>query len=450
MSERVVAKSGGTSNADIAPVQASLEWAAQSSIFIPSAPGKLHGEDNLFGKKVTDLLLTAHNEYIEDGEISPEVDDAIVMRYERIVDGLGSRAMPTRWIDHLSPRIEQAVRHGEDAASMIGERFMAEIYAQQGFVLIDPGRTPHDLGTDPEAWRGWLSSAYDPDYRHVLIGNTTRVNGQLRTFSRGGSDTSGGFAAYGIQADLNLNLTDGGAKSADPKLVGDDNAIHIPHLLYVEGRELGRNGTGLVHPAAMVPLMRGNIPTEIRSTTDRSAPFTELDNDIGRAQKRAGRPLALSLMEDVVVQRIYEPGMAEDVGRLETFETAIAEAGIPLVDSQGDGVDAQEYFVDQQYADKSASILAGLTRGGSVESSDPLSFVTLVGYRLKRRLFDNLIGLHFNAGLDGKMWQFGEYPFSLGRHSMRLGAPPEQGAQLLKRVHEATLERFGDQPIGND
>jgi aspartate kinase len=442
MSEVIVGKGGGTSNADAAAVEQSLDWAEQSDLFVVSAPGRLDGSDMIHGK-VTDMLLEARASYAAMGRVSGHLIEAITERYGAIVDGLGGSSLAEEWVGKISGRVEAAAQHGEDAASMLGERLQAEIYESMGFTLLDPGRAPHELGSDPAAWRGWLSHAVRDGEKYVLPGNTTLAHGHLMTFSRGGSDTSGGLAAYGVRADLHRNLTDHGAKSANPAYIDEARLVDISHMLYEEGRELGRNGTGLLHPAAMVPLMIGGIPTEIRSTFDRQAPVTLLDNDTERAARRAGSVLAVSLMEDVTIHRVREPGMAEAVGRLAAFEGALAEAGIALVDAQGDGVDGQKYFIASDISNQAHRILKDLARtaGGAAETSDNLHLLTLVGYDLETKLLDNIRGLVQSSGIDSQAWQARSHDISTGRHSLRISASPKEAPGLLDGIHAAFIER---------
>ncbi|MGH7194008.1 MAG: hypothetical protein ACREJM_10820, partial [Candidatus Saccharimonadales bacterium] len=404
--------------------------------------GRLDGSDPVHAK-VTDMLLGAHASYASFGEISSHYIDAVTERYAAIAHGLGEHALPPAWIDNIPERIRAAVRTGQDAASILGERLQAEVYESLGFTLLDPVKSPHNLGSDPEAWRGWLSEATHRGERYVLPGNTTIAEDRLTSFERGGSDISDGLAAYGISADLNLNLTDHGAKSANPAHIASPRLVEISHLLYEEGRELGRNGTGLVHPAAMVPLMLGGIPTEIRSTFDKEAPFTRLDDDFERAAQRAGRVVALSLMEDVTIHRIREPGMAEAVGRLAMFEKALANEGIPLVDAQGDGVDGQKYFIASDVSDRAHRVLKDLarTRGGAAETSDNVHLLTLVGYQLEMKLLDNIHALLHDSGIDTAAWQAGAHDISTGRHSLRVSAAPEDAKTLLDEVHRAFIEK---------
>lgn len=438
MSELIVAKAGGTSNRDSAAIEQSMNWAEQSDIFVVSAPGKLEG-DGISSDKITNLLLYIRDGYVSRGEISSEITEIVTERYSSIVNGLGKLSLPKDWVDRIPSRIEEAAHHSEDSISMLGERLQAEIYQGAGYNLLDPGRCAHDLGGVPEAWKNWLSDEVVDGKKYVLPGNTTLQKGHLQTFSRGGSDTSGGLAAYAISADLNLNLTDDSALSADPRLVASNRLTRIEHLLYEEGRELGRNGTGLVHPAAMIPLMLGNIPTEIRSTFDLESSPTTLDNDYARAEQREGKVVALSLMEDITLIRIHEPGMAESIGRLATFETALSENKIPIIDSQGYGVDGQKYFVETSLAAKAHDALLEST-DGSMEISENLSFITLVGYRLERKMLDNIRRLTTNSGIRGRTWQEEGNDISLGKHSLRISIKPEVAREIFSNIHASFIE----------
>ncbi|MHB1865284.1 MAG: amino acid kinase family protein [Candidatus Saccharimonadales bacterium] len=439
--ELVVAKAGGTSNNNAEAVAQSMSWAEQADIFVCSAPGKLEGDDPACNK-VTDMLSLTRAQYVKTGEVDGRLTDNITERYSSIIHRLGKTVtLSPNWIKDITPRITEAVHQSEDAASMLGERLQAEIYEGAGWELLDPSRAPKDLAADQDLWRAWLNEAFHPGRKYILPGNTTKVDGRLKTFSRGGSDITGGLAAYAVHADLNINLTDGQALSADHRLIDRDKLVEIHHLLYEEGRELGRNGSGLVHPAAMVPLMLGNIPTEIRSTFDPSSPATILDNEISRASNRVGRVVVMSLMEDVVVQRIHEPGMAERTGRLAYFESALAARGIRLIDSKGDGVDAQKYFLEPNQAELASRVLSSATQGGTVETSDELSFVTLVGYRLESRILDIIAGLVLNPGLDVRTWQSEEHDLSYGKHSIRFSVSPKDARSIFERIHCEVIEK---------
>lgn len=442
MSEIVVGKAGGTSNATAEAVAVSLEWAEKTKAFVVSAPGKHpDGRD-----KITKRLIAAHGQYLNGG-VDRDTKHEIIERYEEIVAGLGVGALLGSWVDGIGHRIEQAVRYGEDETSMLGEQLQAEVYEACGLTRLDPSTSRIDLASDPSAWRSWLSQI---DLRtgkpYVIPGNITKINGKVSTFSTGGSDTTSGYVAYGLSADLNLNLTDGPAQSADPAMEmfrDDPNRLRqISHLLYVEGRELGRNGTGLVHPAAMVPLMIGGIPTEVRSTFDSSMPITLLDNDTVRAGERKGRAVALSMMENVSILTVNEPGMADALGRLAEIEGHLAQSGVTLIDSQGYGVDAQRYFVKGAESDKAEEVVSQILKnGGKVGRMNNVSLITIVGYQLGSRLIDTLVsGLVMNSGIDPKKWQSEGHEMTPGEHSLRISVPDKEALAVFDRLHSHCIE----------
>jgi aspartate kinase len=444
MSELVVAKAGGTSNRDAAAVRQSLEWAEQADIFVASAPGALD-EVGQAALKITDLLLEAHCFYQNHGSVPSEITDAITGRYAEIASGVGANQLPLGWIDNIAKRVVNAVHPSKsDTASMLGERLQAEIYESLGFTMLDPAQAQFDLGNDPDLWRGWLESAFKAGKKYILPGNTTLINGQLVTFDRGGSDISGGLAAYAINASKYLNLTDGPALSADPRLFSGEEQKRlrqIPHILYQEARELGRNGTGLVHAAALVAPMRGNIPTEIRSTFDALLPVTVIDNNHHNALERSGQIIAVSLMEDVVVVNVHESGMAESVGRLAAFESALASSQIAVIDSQGDGVDGQKYFIDAAAAEQAYQILKSSSPLGAVSLKQDVSLITLVGYNAEHNLPDNIRDIAHSSGGDGKLWQTEGHDFSSSKHSLRISVDADKARTLLQQIHRHFIEQ---------
>ena len=62
-------------------------------------------------------------------------------------------------------------------------------------------------------------------------------NGEVKTFSRGGSDVTGSIVARAIKADVYENWTDvSGFLAADPRIVDNPRSIEV--ITYKELREL--------------------------------------------------------------------------------------------------------------------------------------------------------------------------------------------------------------------
>src|SRR3712207_3195756 len=90
-------------------------------------------------------------------------------------------------------------------------------------------------------------------------------NGDIKTFSRGGSDITGAIVAKDVEAKLYANWTDvSGFLMADPRIV--DNPKPIEQITYKELRELAYMGASVLHEEAIFPAKEGNIPINIKNT----------------------------------------------------------------------------------------------------------------------------------------------------------------------------------------
>jgi aspartate kinase len=90
-------------------------------------------------------------------------------------------------------------------------------------------------------------------------------NGQIKTFTRGGSDFTGAIIAKGVMADLYENWTDvDGFMVTDPRIVDSPKLIDV--LSFEELRELSYMGASVLHPESTFPLKDTNIPINIKNT----------------------------------------------------------------------------------------------------------------------------------------------------------------------------------------
>ncbi|MBN1576197.1 MAG: aspartate kinase [Chitinispirillaceae bacterium] len=93
------------------------------------------------------------------------------------------------------------------------------------------------------------------------------AEGDIATFSRGGSDLTGSLLAEALDAAEYENWTDvDGIFSAHPAMV--DAPLQIPALTYKEMRELSYMGFNVLHEEAVKPVMRKKIPIRLRNTNN--------------------------------------------------------------------------------------------------------------------------------------------------------------------------------------
>jgi aspartate kinase len=99
------------------------------------------------------------------------------------------------------------------------------------------------------------------------------LQGNIKTFSRGGSDITGAILANACNAILYENWTDvSGLLMADPRII--KNAHTISYVSYREIRELAYSGANVLHDESIAPCRIKDIPIHIKNTNDPSSEGT--------------------------------------------------------------------------------------------------------------------------------------------------------------------------------
>lgn len=284
-----VAKFGGTSLASAAQIKKVCEIVKTDEsrkVIVVSAPGKRYKEDT----KVTDLLI----QYAEarlSGQSGEEIYARIAERYTEICSELGLSKETAEGIAlHLSQSLlyvpgENAGRF-MDRVKAAGEDTCAKLVAHylqsQGreAVYVNPKEAgllvtgePGNAHVLPEAYEKLSLLAEQPGIVVFpgFFGYTPE--GELVTFSRGGSDVTGSILAAAIKAELYENFTD-----VDSVYVVNPHLVHEPkdirEITYREMRELSYSGFSVFHEEALYPAYRAGIPVCIKNTNNPQAPGT--------------------------------------------------------------------------------------------------------------------------------------------------------------------------------
>ncbi len=255
---------------------------------VPSAPGKRSADD----VKITDLL---YNSYRRAQAKQPyaEIFDQIIERFRGIVEELGMEFTiePELW-----ETCEALKTSTPDFAASRGEYFSGRILAQYlGWDFVDPAELVKfdRQGNFAPEWTNELVQEELAKHEYAVIPGFygSLPNGDIRTFSRGGSDISGAIVARAVGADLYENWTDvSGFLMADPRIV--KNPRRIERLTYRELRELSYMGATVLHEDSVFPVRKAGIPTNIRNTNDPENPGTMIvmkdDNPSGPITGVAG------------------------------------------------------------------------------------------------------------------------------------------------------------------
>ncbi len=261
-----VCKFGGTSLADGNNIRRAAEIVLSDpsrKFAVVSAPGKRYSDD----VKVTDLLYESFKES-RGKDRCGEAFAKIRKRFLSIVAELGLNFDITPILDRTEADI--AASGSADFAASRGEYLNARIVAVLlGWEFVDAKDIIFfdEKGAFDEKRSYPLIEARLSAAKHAVIPGFygTGADGEIKTFSRGGSDISGSIVARAVNADLYENWTDvSGFLACDPRIVQSPEKIEV--ISFKELRELSYMGANVLHAEAIFPVRKGDIPIKIKNT----------------------------------------------------------------------------------------------------------------------------------------------------------------------------------------
>ena len=348
---------------------------------VPSAPGKRFSDDI----KVTDLLYRCHGE-AKVGMDFTHTLDTIKSRYEEIIRGLdldlslddeiaviAENLKKGTSIDYIASRGEYL--NGIVLAKCLGYEFIdsAEV------ILFDENGKFLSEETNEK-----LSARLSTMDNAVLPGfYGSMPNGEVKTFSRGGSDVTGAILARAIRADVYENWTDvSGFLAADPRIVENPEVIEV--ITYKELRELSYMGAGVLHESVIFPVRKEGIPVNIRNT---NAPEDKGTMIVESTCHVPGHTITgIAGKKGFASVNIDKDKMNSEVGFgrkvLEVFENN----GISF-EHMPSGIDTMTVFVNmEQFIPKEQLILSQLHQAvhpDSIELEADLALIAVVGRGMK-------------------------------------------------------------------
>lgn len=232
-------------------------------IVVVSAPGKRDKNDD----KITDLLylLSSHIKY---GVDATNILNIIKNRYEQIKNELNLSIDINREFDVILDEAKKGA--GEEYVVSRGEYLCAKLMASYlGYEFVDSAELVcfnYDGSINEEQTAEAIKSKFLQVGKMVVPGfYGAYPSGEVKLFSRGGSDITGSLMAMGINAEKYENWTDvSGVLMADPRIV--DNPIRIEEITYDELRELSYMGASVLHEESVFPVRELSIPIYILNT----------------------------------------------------------------------------------------------------------------------------------------------------------------------------------------
>ncbi|MDR1028987.1 MAG: aspartate kinase [Clostridiales Family XIII bacterium] len=385
-----VAKFGGTSVADANQIRKTGEIIRSDGdrrIVIVSAPGKRFDADN----KITDLLYLLKT-HMEQNAPYEQVLQIIRDRFLETERELGVRAGVAEEFRVIEARLVEGA--SADYIASRGEYISAKIVAAYlGFDFVDAaglvrfGAKGKFLREETKEALGATLSACE---RAVLPGfYGTRPDGEIKTFSRGGSDITGALAAGAVGADVYENWTDvSGFLMADPRIVANPKAIDV--ISYKELRELSYMGASVLHENAIYPVRLAGIPINIRNTNRPEDKGTMIvADDIAEEQGRGQRIITgIAGNRDFTVIAIYKNMMSAEVGFIRRVLGILEDYDVS-VEHIPSGVDTVSVVIADRYLNgKLDDIIDDIerkTQADSVEVFENMSLIATVGSGMMSR-----------------------------------------------------------------
>lgn len=354
---------------------------------VVSAPGKRFKEDI----KITDMLYRCYNEVVEFGTCKKSFD-VIRERFVEIVKDLGLSLDINSVLDKTEKEIDQ--NKSADFAASRGEYLSAIVVADfLGYEFIDAaemirfdshGKLNEDYTDDK------VSNRLSKVEKAVVPGFYGKnFQGEVKTFSRGGSDITGSILARGVRADLYENWTDvSGFLVCDPRIV--PGAKVIKQITYKEVRELSYMGASVLHAEAISPVMKRRIPINIKNTFKPEDPGTMIVPNEQYDPNVANSVITgIAGKKDFTVLLIEKSMMNAEVGFIRKVLSVVEHYNV-CVEHLPSGIDTLSVVLESnQLKDGVLSDMVGEIRENVnpdyVHVIENISLIATVGHGMARR-----------------------------------------------------------------
>lgn len=384
-----VVKFGGSSLADanqFKKVKAIIESDPERRYVVPSAPGKRFGNDI----KITDMLYTCQK-FASEGKDFSETIDQIRSRYLEIAKDLGLSFDPSDELDRIAYRLKEGATR--DYAASRGEYLNGMLLADYlGFPFVDAADVIYfnengrlQMTETMMALRDRLNNtpcAVIPGFYGA------GPNGEIITFSRGGSDVTGSLVARAVRAEIYENWTDvSGVLVTDPRIVKDAAVINT--ITYEELRELSYMGATVLHEDAIFPVRAAGIPINIRNTNDPSAPGTLIvSGDSADSDAQTGYTITgIAGKKGFCAINIQKAMMNAELGFCRKVLSVLEEMGISF-EHMPSGIDTMTIIVaEEMIKGKEKTVLSRIRKAVEPDSCDlehGISLLAVVGRGMRR------------------------------------------------------------------
>lgn len=371
-------------------VSAVINSDSERRFIVVSAPGKRNSKD----VKVTDALYACYKEIVKSGTCDKSFE-FIKSRFEEIahtsipdfdvdkmLDEVKCGMERTACKDYVAGKDYAASRGEYMSARLLAAKLNAEFIDSENLIVFDEyGNLLLD-----ESIRN-IKKRLQGVIRAVLPGfYGTDVDGNIKTFSRGGSDISGAIIATALNADVYENWTDvDGFLAADPRIV--DNPRTISRLGYKELRELSYMGAEVLHPESVFPVRSAGIPINIKNTFNPSHEGTMIVADKNLPQEHKVIT-GIAGKKGFTIINVEKDMMNSEIGFGRKVLSVLEDEGISF-EHLPSGIDTLSVVIRDEYLlGKMQRVLAKLqnsVNGDNIDIHSGLALIATVGHNMASR-----------------------------------------------------------------
>ena len=416
-----VVKFGGSSLASgetFNKVKKIIEADNSRRIVVVSAPGKRFSGDT----KVTDLLYICHA-HIKYNAPFDDVISKIEDRYREIHASCGlTQDIETEF---LKIRSTLSKKTSVDYIVSRGEYLNAKLMAEYlGYTFVDSAEWlvfNYNGKVDFEKSYANLSKIMETYPKVVLPGfYGATPDGNIKTFSRGGSDITGAIAAAAMNVDMYENWTDvSGIMTADPRIV--ENPRPIENVTFAELRELSYMGAEVLHEETVFPVRQKNIPLFIKNTNDMNARGTLIMESFDEDEENKNKHFitGISGKKNYSIITIAKNRMNEEIGYVRKALEVFENFQIPI-EHIPSSIDSFSVVVASNHIEgimhELISALNDRLKPDSINIANEISLIAIVGRKLA-----------CNIGIAGKIFT------ALGENDINIRMI-EQGADEINII----------------
>ena len=213
-----------------------------------------------------------------------------------------------------------------------------------------------------------------------------KIDGNVKTFSRGGSDITGALIARAMGADVYENWTDvSGFLMADPRIVKDPKPIST--ISYKELRELSYMGASVLHEDAIYPARVADIPINIRNTNKPNDPGTMITAEPAKLEE--GQIISgIAGSKGFTVINVYKAGLSSEKGFIRRM-TGVLEDHDITIEHVPTGIDTVSVVISDKALDgrldEVTEALQQVLKPDHIDTSDDMALIATVGMGMSSR-----------------------------------------------------------------